>query len=164
WVTVDGNVTFVREQPPGLLLELNAGAGSMPVEVPDGSGISPERLKGRQIRATGFCQSALTAEGQRVAGRLLTPDARHIQFIESLESAVSPNSHAEASVPLATADAVHRLKREEAQRGLPARIRGVVTSVLPKHQAVTIQDHTRGIYVVDVSTNRSGPPRIGEFL
>src|SRR6185503_17275862 len=98
WVTVDGNVTFVREQPPGLLLELSGGAGSMPVEIPDGSGISPERLKGRQIRATGFCQSALTADGQRVAGRLLTPDARHIQFIESLESAVSPNSHAEASV------------------------------------------------------------------
>ena len=65
---------------------------------------------------------------------------------------------------LTTAGEVHRLKREEAQRGYPVKIRGVVTCVLPEHQAFTIQDATRGIYVVDSSESRSVPPRIGEYL
>jgi len=59
---------------------------------------------------------------------------------------------------------IHRLKREEAQREYPVKIRGVITSVLPEHQAFTIQDSTRGIYVIDFSESRSDPPRIGEFL
>ncbi len=65
---------------------------------------------------------------------------------------------------LVSAAEIHRLKREEAQRGYPVEIRGVVTSVLPEHQAFTIQDSTRGIYVIDFSESRSDSPRIGEFL
>ena len=70
-----------------------------------------------------------------------------------------------AGLPLlVSASEIHRLKREEAQRGYPVKIRGVITSVLPEHQAFTIQDSTRGIYVIDFSESRSDSPRIGEFL
>ena len=35
---------------------------------------------------------------------------------------------------------------------------------MPEQQAFTIQDSTRGIYVMDFSESRFDPPRIGEFL
>ena len=54
---------------------------------------------------------------------------------------------ANALPTLTTCAEVHRLKREEAERGYPVRIKGVVTSVLYDLQAFTIQDSTRGIYV-----------------
>ena len=59
---------------------------------------------------------------------------------------------------------VHRLKRENAERGYPGEIRGVITCVVPEHQAFVIQDATRGLYVEDHSGIRSAPPQIGEFL
>jgi signal transduction histidine kinase len=65
---------------------------------------------------------------------------------------------------LASAAEIHHLKREEAQRAYPVKIRGVVTSTLPEHEAFTIQDTTRGIYVIDVSGSRSDTPRIGDYL
>ncbi|HSY43217.1 MAG TPA: ATP-binding protein, partial [Candidatus Acidoferrum sp.] len=53
---------------------------------------------------------------------------------------------------------------EEAQRGYPVKIQGIITCVLPERQAFTIQDATRGIYVVDSSESRSVSPKIGEYL
>ena len=86
--------------------------------------------------------------------------------MEAFPTAVAENLETNATgLPLlVNAAEVHRLKREEAQRGYPVKIRGVITSVLPEHQAFTIQDSTRGIYVVDFSESRSDPPRIGDFL
>ena len=101
-------------------------------------------------------------------GVLLAPGFKEVEVIEPPLEFREPGG-AEAATGrelrvLTRAAEVHLLRREEAQRGYPVRIRGVITSVQPEHQAFTIEDSTRGIYVEDHTTNRSVLPRIGEFL
>ena len=167
WVEVEGRVTLVRKSPQGLRLELMAGAGHMLVEIGDVSGLSAATLLNARIRAVGFCQSVHTTDGQNVAGVLLVPGRREIEWLEQPSDARRSASFEtnSAGLPvLTTAGEVHRLKREEAQRAYPVRIRGVVTCVFPEHQAFTIQDGTRGLYIVDFSASRPDAPQIGEFL
>ncbi len=165
WMQVEGKVTFASVEPDGLKLELSAETGRVHVEIANNSGLSPALLLNHRIQATGFCQSAYTSDGREVAGVLLVPSSREITLLESASAtAGSIMTNAEGLSWLVNAAEVHHLKREEAQRGYPVKIRGVITSVLPEHQAFTIQDSTRGIYVVDFSESRSDPPRIGEFL
>jgi signal transduction histidine kinase len=163
WVEVEGKVTFASEEPDGLKLEMSARTGHIRVEVPGGSGLTSAILLNRLVRATGFGQSASTIDGQRVLSVLLVPGGKEIELMKPRPEAVKPTSP--AGLPLLlSASAIHRLKREEAQRGYPVKIQGVITSVLPEHQAFTIQDSTRGIYVVDFSESRSDSPRVGEFV
>ena len=165
WATVEGKVTFVNEDLDGVKLELSAGSDRMQVEIADSSQLPSVPLLNSRIRATGFCQSADTADGQKVPGVLLVPGGREIEVKETRREAIgNPGLNAGALPVLTTAAEVHRLKREEAQRGYPVKIQGVVTCVLPERQAFVIQDSTRGLYVEDHSEVRSGPPQIGEFM
>jgi signal transduction histidine kinase len=165
WAQVEGKVTFVNEQPDGVKLELSAGADQIRVEIADISGLPATPLLNRRIRATGFCQSAATTDGQKVPGVLLVPGGREIELREAPVEAMEAASTNAGPLPvLTTAAEVHRLKREEAQRGYPVKFRGVVTCVLPERQAFILQDASRGLYVEDHSTIRSRPPQIGEFL
>jgi signal transduction histidine kinase len=165
WVAVEGTVNLAAPSGNGLRLELSTGSGRLRVEVADATGLSVDTLLRREVRVTGFCQGAVTPEGLRVPGVLLTPGSRQIQLVETPGE---PNTRAPANLSalpvLRTAAQVHRLKREEAQRGYPVVLRGTVTCVVPERQAVILQDATRGIYVVDVSTNGAAPPRIGDYL
>ncbi|HWC58129.1 MAG TPA: ATP-binding protein [Verrucomicrobiae bacterium] len=163
WAQVEGKVTFASEEPDILKLEVTSETGRMVVEVAEKSGLSPARLLNRRIRITGFAKGVFTEDGRKVLGMLLAPNAQAIQVMEPLptDSVVADTNQ----LPLLVSAAdVHRLKREEAQRGYPVRIRGVITSVMPEDQAFTIQDSTRGIYVVDHSESRPDAPRIGEYL
>jgi signal transduction histidine kinase/uncharacterized protein YdeI (BOF family) len=165
WAQVEGKVTFVNEQAEGIKLELSAGTDRMRVEIADNSGLPAAPLLNRRIRATGFCQSADTTDGQKVSGILLVPGGREIAVLETRRETMDITGTNAGALPvLTTAAEVHRLKREEAQRGYPVKFQGVVTCVLPEHQAFIIQDATRGLYVEDHSSVRSRPPQIGEFL
>ena len=165
WASLEGKVTFARAQGTGLQLELRAGAGHLRAEVADRSGLSPEQLLDRRVRAVGFCQSATTTDGQNVPGILLVPGRDQIEWVGTPSQPVTIVATNESALPLlSTAAEVHRLKREEAQRGYPVKLRGVVTCVLPERQAVTVQDATRGLYVVDLSSNSPSPRQIGEYL
>jgi len=167
WVEVEGKVTLVRQTTTGWQLELSAGAGHMLLEIGDDTGLAVGTLLHSRIRATGFCHSIHTGDGQRIAGILLVPSRREI---EPLEPAVNPQrdsiiaTNSNGLPVLTTAGEVHRLKREEAQRAYPVKIRGVVTCVLPEHQSFTIQDATRGLYVQDFSASLPDPPQPGEQL
>ncbi|MGA2178855.1 MAG: ATP-binding protein [Verrucomicrobiota bacterium] len=165
WAAVEGKVTFVNEQPDGVKLELSAGADRMRVEIADGSQLPATPLLNSRIRATGFCQSADTTDGQKVPGVLLVPSGKEIEVMGTHREAMENTSTNAGTLPvLTTAAEVHRLKREEAQRGYPVKIRGVVTCVVPERQAFVLQDSSRGLYVEDHSEIRSRPPQIGEFL
>ena len=165
WAEVEGKATFVSEVPDGLQLELSTDTGRLRLEIANPSGLSPGILLNQRIRATGFCQSAYTADRQEVPGVLLVPTGREIVLLTS-PTAIVAGAETNAGAPplLVNAAAVHRLSREEAQRGYPVDLRGVVTCVLPERQAFTIQDATRGLYVEDHSESRSVPPRIGEYV
>ena len=161
WAQVEGLVTFASRRGPEWELELSAGTGDLHLEMPAEDGWSPTALLNARVRATGVAQSVLTADGLRIIGRLLVPDPSRLELLE-LDRTAGGNTN---SLPqLTTCAQVHRLKREEAQRGYPVKLRGVVTSVLPEHQAFTLQDATRGLYAVDYAASRSAPPQIGDFL
>ena len=165
WAVVDGRVTFASEEPDGLKLEVSARTGRVNVEIPNGSSLTPAALLNRLVRVTGFAQAAFTIEGLKVLGALLVPGSRGIELMEQSNGTIETKEDKTADLPLlVSASEIHRLKREEAQRGYPVKVRGVITSVLPEHQAFTIQDSTRGIYVIDFSESRSDSPRIGEYL
>ncbi len=165
WGEVEGKVTLMRQRADGIEMELSAGASRLRVEVADESGLSPALLLNSRIRAAGVCQGAFTTDGQRVTGILLVPGRQQIELLKApSELLAGTNTDAGMLPVLTTGGEVHRLKREDAQRGYRVKIRGVITSVLPEHQAFTIQDSTRGLYVVDSSESRSSPPQIGEFM
>ena len=133
------------------------------VEVAEKSGLSPAQLLNRRVRTTGFAQGVFTEDGRQVLGMVLAPNAKAIQLLETTPAETAVTSSNQLPFLITSAE-VHRLKREEAQRGYPVKIRGVITSVLPEDQGFTIQDSTRGMYVVDQSESRSDAPRIGEYL
>ena len=165
WVEAEGRVTFASEMANNLGLELNTGIGRLRVQVANKSSLSSSLVLNRRIRAVGFYRNVYDAEGQEASGVLLTPSAREIELLDAVPATMENAATNGAALPLlATAAEIHHLKREEAQRAYPVKIRGVVTSTLPEHEAFTIQDTTRGIYVIDVSGTRSDTPRIGDYL
>ena len=165
WVAVEGKVTFVSERKDGWELELTSETGRLQLELADGSGLSAARLLNTWVQVVGVCQSAYDAAGEKIGGVLLVPDKRGIKIIKANQSTIKDLDAKPGTLPaLTTASEVHQLNREEAQRGYPVKLQGVVTCVLPERQAFTIQDATRGLYVVDASESRSVPPRIGEYL
>jgi signal transduction histidine kinase len=77
-----------------------------------------------------------------------------------------PEAERQSAAPkvLTTAEQVQRLKRSEAERGLPAHLRGVVTCLWPgENNSAVIQDGTRGVYVGMSSNLEFGPISVGEF-
>ncbi len=164
-VEIQGKITFASQHGNTWELELASETGRLRLEFGDGFGLSPADLLNHWVDVVGICQSAYGADGENVGGVLLVPDANAVRVLKTSEPAISNAENGSGVLPvLTTASQVHQLSREEAQRGYPVKIRGVVTCVLPERQAFTVQDATRGIYVVDSSESRSIAPAIGEYL
>ncbi len=164
-VVVEGRITFVSQRKDGWELELASETGRLQLELADGTGLSAEHLLNSLVRVVGVCQSAYDANGEKVGGILLVSNKRAITILQANSPTIKNLDAKQGMLPvLTTASEVHQLTREEAQRGYPVKIQGVVTCVLPERQAFTIQDTTRGLYVVDSSESRSVPPKIGEYL
>ena len=165
WGEVEGKVSFINEEPDGLQLELSTETSRIRMEIADGSNFLPAALLNHRIRATGFCQSVHTLDGREILGALLVPGGHEIELLDStLPVTESAMTNSEGLSLLVNAAEAHRLKREEAQRGYPVKMRGVITSVQPEHHAFTIQDSTRGIYVFNFSEDLSQLPRVGDYL
>ncbi|HLX95628.1 MAG TPA: ATP-binding protein [Verrucomicrobiae bacterium] len=164
-VEVEGKVTFVSEHKDGWNVELTTETGRLDVEVADGSGLSAALLLNSRVQVVGICQGVYDADGGKIGGTLLVSDQYGIKIIGASGPTIKNRDTGPGRLPvLTTATEVHQLNREEAQRGYPVKIRGVVTCIFPERQAFTIQDATRGLYVVDSSESRSVPPQIGEYL
>jgi signal transduction histidine kinase len=162
-VKVEGNVTFVSNGKDGWNLELSSETGRLQLQIADGSGLSATGLLNSHVQAIGVCQGAYDTDGQKAGGIVLVSSARDLKILEAKEPVNQGNDGGKLPT-LTTAAQVHELSREEAQRGYPVKIQGIITCVLPERQAFTVQDATRGIYVVDSSESRSVSPKIGEYL
>jgi signal transduction histidine kinase len=64
---------------------------------------------------------------------------------------------------LTTAEQVKEMKREEAARGYPVKMRGIVTCNRPEFHSVVLQDATRGVYVALLPVDDSPLPRLGDY-
>ncbi|MBI1842791.1 MAG: hypothetical protein HYR88_18285 [Verrucomicrobia bacterium] len=161
---VEGEVSLIRSQSKDWQLELIAGANRMRVNVAELRNAPPASWLKRRVRAIGVCEGVHTATGEFVAGAMLVSSFQDITWVESTDGAGPPSGRKEPLPLLTTSAQVHRLKREEADQKHQVRIRGVVTCVLPEHQAVTLQDATRGLYVVDASPSGASRPALGDYL
>ncbi len=72
--------------------------------------------------------------------------------------------HEDVPASLTSAEQVLRLKREEALRRYPVRLRGVVTSVLPGDcRNFVLQDGSHGIFIYATNPVAGQCPQVGEF-
>ncbi|HEV8543279.1 MAG TPA: response regulator, partial [Verrucomicrobiae bacterium] len=78
-----------------------------------------------------------------------------------------PNDPASLDEPLpllTTIEQVHSLSREEADRGYPVKIRGVVTCAWKAAGNGLLQDGTRGIFIKDMAPSPTDFPEIGDYM
>lgn len=174
WSRAEGTVTFASEKSGQLDVDLSSDTGRMRVEVADDAGVSLPLLLGRRVRVTGIHMATRTTDGQTVAGTLLTPGIRQLEFwepetqrwsdrpSESGGVTTSKSSQISTNLPmLATVEQIKRLTRKQWQRGYPVNIRGVVTSIL--QGGFFIQDSTWSIYARWQAPTDSDAPRIGDY-
>lgn len=164
FVQVEGKVTFISTKADGLKLELMTAVGRMRAEIAGANEAPSASLLNHRVQVRGFYQRGCKTDDEGISGVLLVPGSQNISPVLPMPGVEYGATNAGHLPILTTASEIHRLKREDADRGYPVRIQGVITSVLPEHQAFTIQDSTRGIYVVDQSDTQAKLPRIGDFL
>ncbi len=164
WAEVDGRVDFLsRREPGGLTMALSSSTGKLRVELADGTEVSSELSPGSRVRVTGVCWSASTLDEQLIPGMFWVPDARHVEVLtHAPQPSVAGTETDSGQLPrLTTVAEIKHLKREEAMRGYPVKIRGVIT--WSEQTAVVLQDTTSGIFVDEVEVDDSWDLRPWEY-
>ncbi len=169
WVAAEGIVTDVRQVFDGVNIELNFGAGHIYLKVANGDYDALGKLVHSRIKATGIFQNAYDLDGQ-IAPSILISDPGNIIVTEKdpapWTSPIVPISKKmdamSKNLPLLTkAMQVKSLSREEALRGYPVRIQGVITARVDDD--FVIQDATWSIFCYGEKLKLNHPPQIGEI-
>ncbi len=164
WSEVEGTVTFASEQSGSWELELSSKTARMRVEVA-AAGSAPQRLLHSQIRAVGVCLGTDTADGQKRAGMLWVPSWKEVEVLSVAprqrdSEPVTPAAERIKPLPLLTSIAqIRGLKPEEARRGYPVKVRGVLTF---SGAGDVIHDSTWGIYV-NVTPSQNALLQFGDY-
>jgi signal transduction histidine kinase len=142
WVSVEGHVGSVRPVGKGLGLELRAGGNSLMVRIADVQGQDSTNLLNSFVRVTGVGGGEYNLSGELILGQLSVASARDLDILGQSPDALS------SVTPLLNIRQVQTLPIQEAAKGLPVHVRGVVTSIgLRAYAYFTVQDNTRGIFV-----------------
>jgi len=162
WSRIEGTVTFIGHTGKGCNVEISSDGAQMNVFL-NGSVRLPARLvNGCRIRATGYCQAVVNAQGRHILGRLLVPEINDISLlpVESGQSSASGGT-AETLPVLTTAEQIRQLKPDEAARAYPVRLRGIITARKYLPEGI-IQDPSSAVYVrFHVPQNQQ--PSIGSY-
>jgi len=161
WTESAGEVRQILEREDGVELELNSADGQLRACVAGHSALPPELVPESRVVVRGVGRETFRRDGSRGFGFLTVVSVADVH-IEPLPPALK------SSTPpiLTSAAQIERLSRKEAERGYPAKIRGVITCDAPElYSGSVIQDQTRGIYVYWPGTNAPDGhrPRLGEF-
>lgn len=107
-------------------------------------------LIGEEVEVLGFCELVNGALEVRAG------------FFRALPKPATPENK---PLPLlTTAEEVLRLKRDEAARGYPVRVRGVITCLWPEYFGnAVLQDATRGVFLRLPGSASQGGPELGDF-
>jgi signal transduction histidine kinase len=174
WAELEGDVTFVGEHGGAAELEVRSKNERVHLILLDSSGLSASRLRKSRIRAKGICRTALTEDGRKMPGVLLTLNATDLQTLgDTTDSATisleqrelndsRKNPGARPREVLTTVEDVRRLSREQADRGYLVKVRGVLTCLRPDFHSVVIQDAVRGIYAQGVPP-KTLQPELGQY-
>ncbi len=154
WVEVEGIVTFASRNGARVELEVAGTRERYHVTVIDAKRLETASLVRRNVRVCGVFDAAHPFELRRGL-RLMAPGAAEIKLVPA--EAVPPS----ADPILTTAAEVLRLKREEAGAGLPARLRGVLTSV--SSTSLVLQDATGGVFIHRSSKAWPSLQGVGEY-
>jgi signal transduction histidine kinase len=126
-------------------------------------------FQGARLRLVGLLFCLTLAVGTAVVASAATgvsdsnPDFDDLNDQQAVTSVGLISTNIESMPELTAVDAILRLSPEEAQRGYPIKIRGVVTCVVQEHDAFIIQDATRAVFVNNASPAMALPKK-GEFL
>ncbi len=157
WLTVEGRVGSITPTPRGLELELYSHQNSMLVRIADANGLDASNLLNSQIRITGVGCGTYQLRGGILLGEAFVANAKGLDIVpESKTARRTASSFVKVKL-------VQGLPLEEARRGLPVHIQGVVTSKgNPYDFWLTVQDDTRGIFVNYHNASNS-IPTCGDF-
>jgi len=159
WTTVEGRVVFASKQGRGLRLELRSPPDSLWIAVADGQGLDPVRILNSRIRVTGVGRALIAANREKVLGQLSTAAAGDVTILEKSGGGAPVGS----TPTLVAVGQIQGLSKDEASRGMPVRIHGVVTCLgPPMYQFMCVQDETRGVFV-RMSTTTESAVGIGQF-
>jgi signal transduction histidine kinase len=120
------------------------------------------------LAAVLFLNQALTttmvaADSAPTEATVLQPHVDYWEDDPAVAAADEMKTNTAALPELTRVDEVLRLKPEEAQRGYPVNLRGVVTCVVQEHNAFIVQDATRAVFVINASPEKALPQR-GQIL
>lgn len=156
WITVAGRIGFVTRQGEGLKFELHSERSSVWVRLADSGDLDPTRLLNSYVRVAGVGSAILTTDGRLVLGQLVAASTNQLTILGQMPG--PPGTLSGLPPTLDTALQVQSLRLDDVKRGLPVRIRGIVTSISPPLQHwVSIQDDERGIFIEYESVSNAMP-------
>jgi len=160
WMSVEGRVAFVSKSEKGFRFELRSQPDSIWVMVAEGGGWDPARLLNSRIRVSGIGRAVMAPNRERVLGELSVATADNLAILD--DSAGGTSASVSAGT-LRVVGEIQSLTKEAANRHLPVRVRGVVTSLAPPmFHYLSIQDDTRGIFV-RLSPSARSAPAVGQL-
>lgn len=142
WESIDGIVSFAALEGGHLRIELMADQKRAELMVLNPAGLDPWTLPGRRIRATGMAYE----------GGVCVLAAAQLAFT---------SSGADPARQLTLAAQVRALQPEDARKGHPVLLQGIVT--MANYRSMVLQDDSGGIFVLAESTPLEPVPEPGEW-
>ena len=158
WTELEGEITFVEQTRQALELEVSGKGERVRVEVVDFSSLSFANLLHQQVRVAGILEASPDPE-EKARTRVIVPGADQLE-IRDLKEEMRLADSATNKV-LTTVEEIRQLTHAEAVKGLPAKIKGVVTWSSPGD--LVLQDATGGLYIRYLTNDWLEQPAVGDF-
>jgi signal transduction histidine kinase len=156
WVALDGKVAFAGEAQGNLQMDILESGHHLPVTVIEGAPLLVTNLLHLRVRVSGIGEFS-QYEGERNFAGLIVPRMAQMQIYPAgMESGLDITTNHW----LTTAAQVRQLKPEEARRGIPVEITGVVIAASPI--SLVLQDASGGVFAVYAASDSFGQPELGQ--
>ncbi len=158
WTAVEGRVGFVSRDGEGVSFDLRSDQRVISARLADADGLDLSGLLNARVRITGIARYVMTLDQTQVLGKLFVASAKDLIFVDRSFEAGEP------ALPLTSVAQVQNLPIERARKGLPVRIRGIVTGATKTsiEHWMSFQDDTRGAFV-RLDTFANPVPAFGEL-
>ncbi len=158
WTELEGELLFAGQQGRNVELELiGKGGERVQATILESSSVSFAQMLHRRCRVVGILEALPKAE-HNLKARLIVPGPSQVTMPD-VTSEPTTNQVDENS--LTSAQAIRHLTRNEAARGLPAVIKGVV--IWSSYEACVLKDATGGVYIEHTAGDWVQQPVVGQL-